>query len=87
MKKKKIDNINHPSHYTKGVETIEYVRSWDMDYVRGNIIKYVTRFPYKGTPVQDLEKAKWFINKLIETTQERDDEDNQEHGDSNSRVK
>ena len=42
---------------------------------------------HKEKPIQDLEKAKWFINKLIETTQERDDEDNQEHGDSNSRVK
>jgi hypothetical protein len=59
MKKKKIDNINHPEHYTK-----------DMDYVRGNIIKYVTRFPYKGTPVQDLEKAKWYLEYLIKQTKE-----------------
>ena len=67
MKKKKIDNINHPEHYTKGIETI---RSWEMDYVRGNIIKYVTRFPYKGTPVQDLEKAKWYLEYLIKQTKE-----------------
>ena len=71
MKKKEIDNINHPSHYTKGVETIEYIRSWDMDYVRGNIIKYVTRFPYKGTPVQDLEKAKWYLEYLLKETKEK----------------
>ena len=37
-----------------------------MDYVRGNIVKYVTRFLYKGTPIQDLEKANWYLNKLIE---------------------
>jgi|TARA_Y200000002_G_scaffold297309_2_gene251933 hypothetical protein len=36
-----------------------------MDYVRGNIIKYVTRFPYKGTPVSDLKKARWYLDYLI----------------------
>ena len=41
-----------------------------MDYVRGNIVKYVTRFPYKGTPIQDLEKAKWYLEYLIK--QEKD---------------
>tara|TARA_A100000172_G_C3012632_1_gene100342 strand:- start:325 stop:537 length:213 start_codon:yes stop_codon:yes gene_type:complete len=70
MKKKKIDNINYPVHYTKGIETTEYICSWDMDYVRGNIIKYVTRFPYKGTPAQDLEKAKWYLEYLIKQTKE-----------------
>ena len=64
-KKKKEDIISHPSHYTKGIETINYIRSWQMDYVRGNIIKYVTRYPYKGTPLQDLEKAKWYLDSLI----------------------
>jgi|TARA_R110002167_G_scaffold67053_4_gene189577 hypothetical protein len=72
MKKKdKIDLINHPSHYTKGIETIEYIQSWSMDYIRGNIIKYVTRFPYKGTPVQDLEKAKWYLEYLLKETKEK----------------
>ena len=72
MKKKdKIDLINHPSHYTTGIETIEYIESWSMDYIRGNIIKYVTRFPYKGTPVQDLEKAKWYLEYLLKETKEK----------------
>mgnify|MGYP003627624809 FL=1 len=62
----KKDLINHPEHYTKGIETIEYIQSWGMGYVVGNIIKYVTRFPYKGTPLKDLEKAKWYIEYLIE---------------------
>ena len=64
-KKKNEDVINHPNHYTKGIETIDYIRSWDIDYVCGNIIKYVTRFPYKGTPVQDLKKARWYLDYLI----------------------
>jgi|TARA_R100000353_G_scaffold167199_1_gene129126 hypothetical protein len=36
-----------------------------MDYVRGNIIKYVTRFPYKGTALSDLKKARWYLDYLI----------------------
>jgi len=64
--KKNADNINRPVHYTQGIETISYIRSWNMDYVRGNIIKYVTRFPYKGTPLSDLKKAKWYLEYLIE---------------------
>ena len=71
-KKKKQDIINRPAHYTKGIETIEYIRSWEMDYVRGNIIKYVTRFPYKGTPLQDLEKARLYIDYLIKKEKTND---------------
>ena len=49
--------VNHPDHYTKGIETI--------GYVVGNIIKYITRYPYKGTPLKDLEKARWYLDYLI----------------------
>jgi len=65
MSKEKKDIINHPEHYTQGIETIDYIRSWKMDYVRGNIIKYITRYPYKGTALEDLKKAKWYLEYLI----------------------
>ena len=57
--------VNHPDHYTKGIETIEYINSWGMGYVVGNIIKYITRYPYKYTPLKDLEKARWYLDYLI----------------------
>ncbi len=63
--KLKKDMINHPSHYTKGIETIDYIKSWDMDYIEGNIIKYITRYKYKNKK-EDLEKCRWYLNKLIE---------------------
>ena len=75
MSKEKKNIINHPEHYTKGIETIDYIRSWNMDYVRGNIIKYITRFPYKGTPLQDLKKAKWYLEYLIKE-KEKENNDN-----------
>ena len=66
------DNINHPRHYTvncdgeQAIETYDYINSWKMGYAEGNIIKYVSRHKYKGKPLQDLKKARWYIDKLIE---------------------
>ena len=56
--------INHPVHYNKGIETTDYILSWDMNFVEGNIIKYVSRYKYKEG-VHDLKKARWYLNKLI----------------------
>lgn len=60
------EEINHPNHYTRGIETSKYIRSWGMDFHTGNIIKYVTRAPYKGKYLSDLKKARWYLEKLIE---------------------
>ena len=57
--------INHPPHYNIGIETTEYIKSWDMDFVEGNIIKYVTRYRYKHG-IEDLKKAQWYLTNLIE---------------------
>ena len=35
-------------------------------FLMGNVIKYVCRFPHKGTPGLDLEKAEWYLKKLID---------------------
>ena len=39
--------VDHPSHYNQGIETIEYIESWSMNFNTGNVIKYVTRAGYK----------------------------------------
>lgn len=63
----KNNNINHPSHYTQGnIECIDYIEDKDMNYRIGNAVKYLTRYKDKGSPVEDLEKAKWYINREIE---------------------
>ena len=67
------DHINHPRHYNinwkgaQAIETYTYIRSWKMDYPESNIIKYVTRHPYKGQSLRDLKKARWYLDKLIES--------------------
>lgn len=57
--------VNHPAHYNQGIEAIDYIESHNMDFNTGNVIKYVTRAKYKGTYLEDLRKAKWYLDRLI----------------------
>ena len=60
------NNIS-PSYYQKGsIEVTDYITSNDMSFVEGNIIKYVTRYKDKSG-IQDLRKARWYLDKLIES--------------------
>lgn len=63
------DVINTPAHYTQGtIEPIDFIAGNQMDFLSGNIVKYVTRHKYKGKPVQDLEKAEFYLKRLIKET-------------------
>ena len=63
------DLVNNPAHYNKGIETIEYIKSWDISYAQGNVIKYVSRYNIKHQDtehqIQDLKKALWYIQNMI----------------------
>ena len=62
----KEDKVNHPKHYTNGdIEPIDYINGNKMDYLEGNIVKYISRYKYKNG-VEDLEKARFYLNMLIE---------------------
>lgn len=61
----KKEMVDHPDHYNQGIETIDYIESWNMDFATGNVIKYVTRAKYKENPLEDLKKAKWYLERLI----------------------
>ena len=62
------DVIEHPTHYTQGIECMDYIESHKLNYARGNIIKYVTRAGLKDASkeVEDLEKARWYLDREIE---------------------
>ena len=66
--KKQDDIIEHPAHYTQGIECMDYIESHKLNYARGNIIKYVTRAGLKDASkeVEDLEKARWYLDREIE---------------------
>ena len=59
------EQVNHPSHYGYGIEPIEVIESWDLNFNLGNVIKYTLRAPYKENMIQDLEKAKWYLEREI----------------------
>ena len=70
-----IDNpVDHPSHYTSGniecIDAIEESMSYDSfcGYLKGNILKYLWRYQLKNNPVQDLKKARWYLDLLISIT-------------------
>ena len=46
----KDDSVHSPAHYK---------------YLKGNVLKYVARYKFKGEPLEDLEKAQWYLNRLI----------------------
>lgn len=55
-----IDNVNHPQHYERGpFECIELTQHYD--FCLGNAIKYVWRHQSKGHALEDLAKAKWYV--------------------------
>lgn len=62
----KADPVNHPPHYRAGgVETIDFIEAKDLNYRLGNVVKYVSRAGRKGDPLQDLEKAAWYLQREI----------------------
>ena len=64
------DNVNKPPHYNQsGIECIDAIQAATGDgfeyYLQGNILKYLWRYRYKNG-IEDLRKAQWYLNKLIE---------------------
>jgi len=60
------DNVNHPKHYTShpsGVECIEITEH--LNFCIGNAIKYLWRAGLKSDQVEDLRKARWYIDREI----------------------
>jgi len=75
--KKEKDMVNHPLHYTKGkIEVVDFIEDQNTTYFIGNVIKYCCRYRYKGNPVQDLKKARFYLDREIKRleTQTRGDE-------------
>ena len=60
-----IDMVNHPPHYQHGIEPIEFIESHNLNFNLGSAVKYIARAPYKGKELEDLAKAKWFIEREI----------------------
>ena len=66
------DPVNHPSHYNQfGIECLTAIEASMTPvefrgYLKGNCQKYIWRYVYKGKPVEDLKKARWYLEALIQ---------------------
>ena len=68
----KNDAVNHPSHYTSGgIETIDFIEAKELGFCLGNAVKYIARAGKKdkNKTIEDLEKAKWYIDRRIQELQ------------------
>ena len=62
-----VDNVNHPPHYKSHPSGIECIQVTEhMGFCLGNAVKYIWRADEKGKAIEDLEKAKWYIQREIE---------------------
>lgn len=58
--------IDHPSHYNRGkIEVIDFIEDQGLSFHLGNVIKYVARAGSKGDKLEDLKKARWYLDRYI----------------------
>ena len=66
-KMSKPEAVDHPAHYNTGkIEVIVAIEDWGLDFHCGNVVKYVARAKHKGSFLQDLRKASWYLSRRIE---------------------
>lgn len=60
------DAVNHPAHYNTGkIECIDYIEDQNLGFHEANAVKYIARARHKGTELQDLRKAAWYLQRKI----------------------
>lgn len=65
------DMVNRPPHYTDGgMEVIDFIEAKRLDYHLGNVVKYITRAGKKDDELQDLKKARWYLDRAISARHE-----------------
>jgi hypothetical protein len=70
----------HPSHYSSGgIEAIDVIDAFSLDFNLGNVVKYVLRARLKGKGVEDLEKAEWYLKRALKVRQPKDPSPPQTH--------
>jgi hypothetical protein len=67
-----MEQVNNPEHYggkENTYEAIKVIEAWDLNFHLGNVIKYISRAGKKDKNKlkEDLEKAKWYLDRFIGT--------------------
>ena len=61
---KQIENKTKPTYYRSAIDVIDFCQINNLDFMQGNVIKYVTRYKHKNGK-EDLLKAKEYIDRMI----------------------
>ena len=94
------DNVDHPSHYTSGgIECIDAMKAMLAGYeqakiatkfywhfLAGQVLKYLWRWPLKERPLQDLKKARWYLDRLITDVENQDHAVTELHSDMGKEI-
>lgn len=61
------DAVNHPKHYQSksGIESIDVIEAFELNFHLGNTVKYILRHKNKNNPLEDLKKARWYLDREI----------------------
>jgi hypothetical protein len=60
------DPVNHPDHYRAGsIEVIDVIEAFGLGFRLGNAVKYILRAGRKGDRIEDLKKARWYLDREI----------------------
>lgn len=60
--------VDHPLHYggaDNPYEAIKVIEAWGLGFCLGNTVKYISRAGRKGDAIEDLEKARWYLDREI----------------------
>ncbi len=65
-----INQVDHPKHYLMGgIETIDFIEAKKLNYNLGNCVKYISRADYKNNRLEDLQKARFYLEREIASTE------------------
>lgn len=77
------ETVNHPAHYGGAddpYEAIKVVEAWSLGFCLGNVVKYIARAGRKGDALEDLRKARWYLDREISNLESARKNSSQEKG-------
>ncbi len=58
--------VEHPAHYTQGrIEVLDFIEDQQFNFCEGCVVKYISRYKFKGARLEDLEQTRVYLDRLI----------------------
>ena len=70
------ETVSHPSHYNHGkIEVIDFIEDQELGFPLGNAVKYICRCRWKDNMLEDLKKARWYVDWVIKELEDDEQTD------------